>query len=105
MYILLDALDESPRDKHRGDMLQALVDLRAWSEPGLHLLVTSREETDIRDELDASREKTIPMRNVSIDRDITAFISDHLRNNRRLRKWEEHYDQIETALTERARGV
>lgn len=42
-YILLDALDESHRDTHRGDLLQALVDLRSWSEPGLHLLVTSRD--------------------------------------------------------------
>lgn len=105
VYILLDALDESPRDKHRGDVLQALVDLRAWSEPGLHLLVTSREETDIRDELDALRDETISMKSDSVDGDIAAFISSYLRNNRRLRKWEIHYDQIENALTERAKGV
>src|SRR5206468_1075868 len=41
-YIILDALDESPRDKRRGDMLQTLVDVRTWSAPQLHLLVTSR---------------------------------------------------------------
>ena len=105
MYILLDALDEIPRDKHRGDMLQALVDLRGWSEPSLHLLVTSREETDIRDELNASRDETISMKNDSVDGDIATFISNHLRNNQRLRKWEDYYDQIEAALTERAKGV
>ncbi|KAM0254880.1 hypothetical protein ACHAQJ_006317 [Trichoderma viride] len=50
-FIILDALDESSQDKHRADVLQALVDLRSWSEPGLHLLVTSRQEPDIRDVL------------------------------------------------------
>jgi len=105
VYIVLDALDESPQDKYRGDVLQALVDLRAWSEPGLHLLVTSRDEPDIRDELGASQDEIISMKNDSVDVDIRDFISNHLRNNRRLRRWEEYYDRIEAALTERAKGV
>jgi hypothetical protein len=105
VYILVDALDESPRDKHREAMLQVLDDVRAWSEPGLHLLVTSRDEVDIRDELAATPEETIGMKNSGVDDDITKFISQHLRDNRRLRKWQEHYDQIEVALTERAKGV
>ena len=90
-------------------MLQALVDLRAWSEPGLHLLVTSREESDIQDvlvdELGALRDETIPMKNDSVDSDIASFISGSLKNDRRLRKWEKYHDQIEKALTERAKGV
>jgi len=63
VYIILDALDESLRSKYRGDVLQALVDMRAWSEPGIHLLVTSREEPEIRDvlrdELGTQRDETI----------------------------------------------
>ena len=81
------------------------MDLRAWSEPGLHLLVTSRDEPDIRDELGASQDETISMKNDSVDVDIRDFISNHLRNNRRLRRWEDYYDRIEAALTERAKGV
>ncbi|RYP57562.1 hypothetical protein DL770_010640 [Monosporascus sp. CRB-9-2] len=105
VYIILDALDESPRDKRRDPMLQVLDDLRTWSEPGLHLLVTSRDEVDIREELHALPEEIISMRNDAIDRDIASFISQHLRDNRRLRKWEEFYDRIESVLTERADGV
>ncbi|KAH7117475.1 hypothetical protein EDB81DRAFT_767262 [Dactylonectria macrodidyma] len=105
VYIVLDALDESPRDKHREAMLQCLAELRAWSEPGLHLIVSSRDEVDIREELGALPEETIKMKNDSVDRDIASFISEHLRNNRRLRKWEEHHARIETALTTRAQGV
>jgi ankyrin repeat domain-containing protein 50 len=86
VYIILDALDKSPWDKYREDMLQALVDMRTWSEPGLHLLVTSCKELDIRDilydKLSIYRYKTIPMKNDSVDRDITSFISSSLKNNR-----------------------
>jgi hypothetical protein len=105
VYIVLDALDESPRDKHREAMLECLAELRAWSEPGLHLIVSSRDEVDIHEELGALSQETIKMKNDSIDRDIASFISEHLRNNRRLRKWEEHHVRIETALTTGAQGV
>lgn len=105
VYILLDALDESPRNNLRGGVLQAVTDLREWLEPGLHILVTSREETDIHEELDISQDETISLENDSVDRDIATFISKHLRENRRLRRWKEHHDLIETALTKRAKGV
>ena len=105
VYILLDALDESPRDSHRRSVLQTVTDLRTWREFGLHILVTSRDETDIRDELDAAQHEDISLENDAVDCDIASFISKHLRDNRRLRKWDEHYDRIEAALTERAKGV
>lgn len=108
-YIILDALDESPRDKHRRDMLEALAILRTWSESGLHLLVTSREEPDIRDvllnDLYVLPDESISLKNHSVDIDIASFISSSLKNNRQLRKWERYHDQIQTALTERADGV
>ncbi|KAK7414588.1 hypothetical protein QQZ08_012523 [Neonectria magnoliae] len=105
VYIVLDALDESPRDNHREAMLQVLAELRAWTEPSLHLLVSSRDEVDVREELAALPEEIIKMKNDSVDEDIASFISQHLRTNRRLRKWEEHHAQIETVLTTRAQGV
>lgn len=105
VYIILDAVDESPQDRARVDVLQALVDLRAWLEPGFHLLVTSRDLKDIRDELGASQDEAISMKNACVDGDIEPFISSYLRTNRRLRKWEEYYSRIEAALTERANGV
>jgi hypothetical protein len=105
VYIVLDALDESPREKHREHMLKTISEFRAWSEPGLHLIVSSRDEIDIREELGALPEQLINLKNDSIDRDIALFISQHLRNNRRLRKWDEHHARIETALSKRAQGV
>lgn len=104
-YIFLDALDESPRDTHRSAMLDALTDMREWSEPGLHLLVTSRYEVDIGEELRAQPNESIDLRNDDVDNDIANFISQHLRQKRGLRKWERYYGRIEAVLTERAKGV
>lgn len=42
VYLLLDALDESPRDERRRDMLAVLETMRTWGLIGLHLLLTSR---------------------------------------------------------------
>ncbi|KAK6843372.1 hypothetical protein PG987_004232 [Apiospora arundinis] len=105
VYVLVDALDESPRSQHREAMLQVIKDMRAWKETGLHLLVTSRDEVDIKGELEATPEETIEMKNTEVDQDIAVFVAQHLRENRRLRKWQPYYDRIEKALTDRANGV
>jgi hypothetical protein len=105
VYIFLDALDESPRQTHRQDMLQSLESIRQWSEDRLHLLVTSRDEVDIRMELSATPEETIILKNDGIDKDIATFISQHLRSNRRLRQWESSFERIENALVGKASGV
>ncbi|GKT42418.1 vegetative incompatibility protein HET-E-1 [Colletotrichum spaethianum] len=105
VYIVIDALDESARDENRDAMLQSLNDIRGWSESGLHLLVTSRDEVDIRDALEAAPEEAVVMRNDGIDEDIAKFVSQHLRENRRLRKWQEYHGRIEQVLIEKAKGV
>lgn len=105
VYILLDALDEITYGSSRMEMLDILNDIRGWSEPGLHMLVTSRDETDVRDELSTAAVKIISMKNESVAKDIAAYIHWHLRNNRRFRKWETYFDKIEDALVRRADGV
>ncbi|KAI5463253.1 hypothetical protein BGZ63DRAFT_352374 [Mariannaea sp. PMI_226] len=105
VYIFLDALDESPRETHQGYVLEALAEICEWQEPGLHILVTSRDETLIRDDLEELQCEAISMKNESVDKDIAAFISDHLKSHRRLRKWKDHHGQIEEVLTQRAQGV
>ncbi|EPE09633.1 ankyrin repeat protein [Ophiostoma piceae UAMH 11346] len=108
-YILIDALDESPRDSHRWRLLQVLIDMREWSEDRLHLLVTSRDEPDIREAITADMntrpEQMVSLKNSSVDGDIAAFISGALENDRRLRKWADFHDHIKGSLTKRAKGV
>ncbi|ORY19330.1 hypothetical protein BCR34DRAFT_210887 [Clohesyomyces aquaticus] len=109
VYIILDALDESPQDQHRQGLLEALEVIRNWGELGLHLLVTSRDLPDIRDaicgELHVSLDEIVPMKNASIDKDIATFISGYLEKSRDMQKLKPYHDQIERALSKRAKGV
>lgn len=83
-YILLDALDESPRDSKREGVLRAIQVIRSWSISGVHLLVTSRNELDIRESLGPSRDQDLSLRNSEVDRDIANFVSYQLKNDAKL---------------------
>lgn len=104
-YILLDALDESPRDCKREGVLRAIHIIRRWSIPGVHLMVTSRNEIDIRQSLKPSLDQDISLRNSEIDRDIANFVFYQLRNDAKLHKWKMRHDEIQAKLTMGAQGV
>jgi ankyrin repeat domain-containing protein 50 len=105
VYIVVDALDESPRYDKRENVLNALTDFRNWSLNGLHILVTSRDEIDIREHLDPSSAEDIIMRNAGVDKDIEDYITGYLRQSRVLRKWSAYHLRIKEALTVGAKGV
>jgi hypothetical protein len=104
-YIVLDALDESPRNEARELVLETLEMMRKWALSGLHLLVTSRDEIDIRDSLSPFPEQQVNMNNDEMDKDIAAFISCRLHDDRRLQKWSSYHDKIQETLVSRARGM
>jgi hypothetical protein len=104
-YILLDALDESPRDCKREGVLRAIQVIRSWSISGVHLLVTSRNELDIREALGSSRDQDLSLRNSEIDRDIANFVSYQLKNDAKLQKWKARHNEIQEKLTTGAQGV
>ena len=105
VYIMLDALDESPRNGSRVYVLDALEAMRDWGVQGLHLFVTSRDEPDIRDSLDISVTQQVTMQNAGIDKDIADFISGRFDADRRLRKLLPYRDKIQETLAKRAKGV
>jgi hypothetical protein len=105
VYLLVDALDESPRNKLRERVLDTLEVVRSWELEGVHLFVTSRDELDIRESIDPSHEEEVAMRNGGIDDDIAKYISSQLTENRRLRNWMPHREKIQDKLTKGARGV
>lgn len=104
-YILLDALDESPRDCKREGVLRAIQVMRGWLIPSVHLLVTSRNELDIRGSLDPSCDQDLPIRDSEIDRDIANFVSYQLENDAKLQKWKARHQEIQEKLTTSAQGV
>jgi ankyrin repeat domain-containing protein 50 len=106
VYILVDALDESPRGSPRDKVLDTITTMRDWSMPGLHLLVASRDELDIRESLNTTSNQEVTLKNDEIDRDINNFIAEKLSTDPKLRnRWRPHRDRIQHALAERARGV
>lgn len=105
VYILLDALDESPRYGQRDQVLNTIETMRKWLLPGLHLLVTSRDEPDIRESLSPVGDEEVIMKNAEINHDISNFISGQLKIDPKLRKWRAHHDRIQQVLAERAQGV
>ncbi|KAI9706227.1 MAG: hypothetical protein M1812_008241 [Candelaria pacifica] len=104
-YIILDALDESPRIASRGYVLDTLETMRKWGLSGLHLFVTSRDEPDIRESLDLPNTQQVRMQNAGIDKDIADFIISRLGEDRRLRKWSPYCNKIKEILAKGARGV
>ena len=83
VYIVLDALDESPRLGAREHVLETLEMMQKWPLPGLHVLVTSRDEPDIRISLKFPSNQEVKMRNRGIDEDIGDFISGRLQEDQK----------------------
>ncbi|KAJ5510374.1 hypothetical protein N7453_002477 [Penicillium expansum] len=104
-YILLDALDESPRYDKREGVLGAIKKMRQWDLPTLHLLVTSRNEIDIRHSLETPFGQDISMKNPDTDIDIENFISYQLSNDPKFQKWKSRHEEIQERLTSKAQGV
>jgi len=105
VYLIVDALDECPRYGARERVLETLIDFRNWSIHGLHILVTSRDEIDIRENLAPSSTEDISMKNTGVDQDIAEFIQGHLERDRAMQKWSTHRSQIQDVLTAKAGGV
>ncbi|KAJ5601798.1 hypothetical protein N7510_011332 [Penicillium lagena] len=104
-YILIDAIDESPRGRERERVLRAIETLRGWCLPGLHLLITSRDELDIRRSLNTSSDQNILMKNSEIDKDILNFVSYQLAKSPTLQRWKSRHSEIEARLSTNAQGV
>jgi hypothetical protein len=105
VYLLIDALDESPRYDQRDSVLKSIAALREGAPTGLHLLVTSRDESDIRDALGTAVEE-VKLKTAGIDDDIGKFVAQKLETDPILRrKWYRDREKIQEALTQRAQGV
>ena len=105
VYIIIDALDESPRSSSREHVLNALETMRNWGLQCLHLLVTSRDERDIRESFDLSPAYQVKMQNSGIDKDIRNFISGRLNTDRRLKNVLPYRERAQESLAARAKGM
>lgn len=108
IFIVIDALDECPqRDYERKEALDLIEEMKSWSSTKLHLLVTSREETDIKERIvDFVTEPPISIQGSQVAADIDLYINDQLETNRKLKRLPQDLKaEIKKALVEGANGM
>jgi len=77
-----------------------------WGSKSLHLLVTSREERDIKDALESLVTSEICIEDAAVNADIQVYIRERLQNDPKLKKWPSPVQiEIEQALMQGARGM
>jgi hypothetical protein len=104
VYLIFDALDECPK---RRDLLRWLEEIISAELDGVHLLVTSRWEEDIRASLEPLNPEVIDIGS-QVDGDIQIYLCEALRNDQRFTRhnWPEVVqEKIRTMLMERAKGM
>ena len=105
-FIILDALDEC---KERNRLMPSIEEMAAWNISSLHMLVTSRKESDIEESLSTivDEEQRIYIQSALVEDDIRNYIWSRIRSDHELRRWQkpEVQTEIETSLMEKAGGM
>lgn len=103
VYIVFDALDESP-ERHR--FLTLLRTIHDWGVNGLHLLAISRKERDIEKVLNRIVSHAVPMEERLVDIDIKLHVTKTLVYDDYFQMCSaEEKELIKTTLTEGAHGM
>ena len=107
IYIVIDALDECTE---REELLTDLESVASWEDVNLHMLTTSRRETDIEEVLISLSDgrNQINLQSALVNADIRTYTHDRLQTDRRLRRWLKHPEvqlEIENTLMEKAAGM
>jgi hypothetical protein len=107
IFLVLDALDECAKRASHLRTIQAIVE---WKLEKLHILVTSRGETDVEDLLDTlvNDQEKICIQSAIVNDDICAYIHERLQTDLELKRWQKHpkvLKEIETTLMSKAGGM
>ncbi|MCJ1314556.1 hypothetical protein MMC25_008238 [Agyrium rufum] len=103
VYIILDALDEC---KSRKSLLGFINNVMGWCLPGLCMLVTIREEVDIKRALEPLVSSKQCLEADLVDKDIAVYVKDKILNDPSLSKWPmDIRSEIELTLGKGAHGM
>lgn len=107
VFVVIDALDECPKNEGREQLLVVITDIHSRSLDNLHVMVTSRREPDIEEALlPLLKTPAISLQGSQVDLDIRLHISSQLSTDPKLKKWpDETKAEIESALTSGANGM
>jgi ankyrin repeat domain-containing protein 50 len=87
VFIVVDALDECPKNGERGELLKSITEIKSWLKSNLHLLATSRREPDIEEVLMSLAHLAIPIQGPGVELDIKLHVERQLATDRNLKKW------------------
>ena len=111
VYIVLDALDECPKiEEKRHRLLDLLHDICNWDLSSLHVLVTSRRESDIAESFTNFAGELDNFTNIiaagpQVEEDIKMYIQQQLQS-RPFGKWKKSLRRdVEIALASKADGM
>ncbi|TVY45290.1 putative ankyrin repeat protein [Lachnellula subtilissima] len=110
IYIVLDALDECPKIEERSRLLELLHDICDWDLSSLHVLVTSRRESDIAESFtnftgELDNFTSIIAAGPQVEEDITKYLQQQLHSSL-FRKWKKSLRRdVEIALASKADGM
>jgi len=79
VYIIIDSLDEC---SERVKLLDWIADITGWKMGKLHLLVTSREERDIKHRMELLGASSITVGGESVAGDIEKYINQVLEDDK-----------------------
>jgi hypothetical protein len=100
-YLVLDALDECSEEL--GQLMDLILRLREWDESPLHLLFTSQPWTEF---IDGFKDVTSICLDSSVtERDIKLFVDKELRENRKMKTWAPHTDEISKRVVSQSGGM
>ena len=106
-FFVIDALDEC---NEREKLLGLLEQIYEQKHPNLHILVTSRQEVDIEETLEAmtNHEARICIQSELVQGDILTYIQDRLENDNSLKRFKRQpkiQEKIKQTLVEKADGM
>lgn len=102
-YIMLDAMDECA---DREDFLSFIHELVNLHQQGLHIMITSRREKDIEEQLAFLVTYNINIQSAVVDEDIRVYVHDRLATDNKLKKWPKAVQkEIMTVMMKKADGM
>ena len=109
-FIVMDALDECSDREERDKLFDALAEVESWDQIRLHVLVTSRPETDIKSAMEDGNafRQAISIDSQLVQDDIRSYVRNRLQQDTRLKRWRYNaqvQEEIENVLTEKANGM
>jgi hypothetical protein len=84
VYLIFDALDESSECE---EVLNLIHNVVGWNFARLHILVTSRQLTEIEESFSTFVTNKICLQDSDSNKDIVIFVADKLENDKKLSMW------------------